>query len=108
MKLMEPFEYQCIYIPYLPWEMHQVIYAVTPFIIGVERKDFKRIQKLIDLGNKLIVDIDSNQIFNLDNVINDMHLQIDFICNALEKKVKKYVDNEDYKQDFELMNEIKV
>jgi len=22
MKLIEPFEYQCMYIPYLPWEMH--------------------------------------------------------------------------------------
>jgi len=61
-----PFEWVCVYIPFLPIAMWETLEAIMPYIIGLQSKYEDFIQNQVDLGNKIIVNLDEGIIFGND------------------------------------------
>lgn len=78
--LMTPLTWSCIYIPFLPIELWETLHAMMPFIIGIPKKYRKFIESQIDITDKVIVDLDENEIRG-GNVRNSLNYAL-FLCRT--------------------------
>ncbi len=69
-----------MYIPYLPFRLMQALSAVGPFVTGMTRRDFTQIQQTVDVSLMTVIDLDHNEVFHLDPVLQQTgHLYTSFI-----------------------------
>lgn len=57
-----------IYIPFLPIPMWETLHAIFPFIIGISKNYLKFILENLNVGDKVIIDLDENIIYCDDDL----------------------------------------
>ena len=85
----------CIYIPYLPISMSDVVDSFMPYIIGMSKKYMKYVLTNYDLSENIIVDLDQDKIMGQENIFFPKKAK-DYILEkmgTLIKQVKQARDN---------------
>lgn len=98
-----------MYIPYLPFRLMQALAAVGPFVVGMTRSDFTKVQQQVDVSLMTVVDLDNNQVFHLDPLLEQVgHIYTNFIQGQLSSIVDKYMKSTEHQLDLILRTEIKI
>ncbi len=75
LSLINPLTWGCIYIPFLPIEMWETLYAMMPFIIGIERTYKEEIEKKIKFDDKVIVDLLLNKVIYKEEFVLPRYIE---------------------------------
>ena len=75
LSLINPLTWGCIYIPFLPIDMWETLYAMMPFIIGIDRIYKEEIAMKIKFDEKVIVDLLTNQVIYNEEFVLPRYIQ---------------------------------
>ena len=98
----------CIYIPYLPISMSDVVESFMPYIIGMSKKYMKYILTYYDLSDAVIVDIDEDKIIAEEQVCLPKKAK-DYILDkmtCLLKQVKQALHNKEHVYHFKFYSNL--